>query len=242
MADPNFLSDEPIRPQDRLIVPLDVPTHEEALGWVDRLGDAVHFYKVGLELGMAGDHRRLVEELVRRGKQVFVDFKFFDIPATVASAVRSLAGSGASFATVHGDRAMIEAAAREKGDVKILAVTVLTSLDEGDLREMGFAGTVEALVLARARGALDAGADGVISSGREARALREKLGKKFLVVSPGIRPAEDRPADDQKRVVTVEQAFRAGADYIVVGRPIRNAADPAAAAAGIQQEIAALFG
>jgi orotidine-5'-phosphate decarboxylase len=142
---------------------------------------------------------------------------------------------------VHGNDAMLEAAARAKKDTKILAVTVLTSLDRGDLRDLGFEVAVETLVLSRARRALALGCDGVISSGLEAQALRAELGERFLIVSPGIRPVENRPADDQKRVVSVEQAFRNGADYVVVGRPIRNAPDPRAAAEAVQTTIASLF-
>jgi orotidine-5'-phosphate decarboxylase len=146
-----------------------------------------------------------------------------------------------SFATVHGNQAILEAAGREKGEVKILAVTVLTSLDRGDLDDLGFRCDVEKLVLSRARRALAAGCDGIISSGLEAPLIRAELGDRILVVTPGIRPVENRPADDQKRTVDVAQAFTNGADYIVVGRPIRQAADPRAAAEGIQATIASLF-
>jgi orotidine-5'-phosphate decarboxylase len=146
-----------------------------------------------------------------------------------------------SFATVHGNQAILEAAGREKGEVKILAVTVLTSLDRGDLDDLGFQCDVEKLVLSRARRALAAGCDGIISSGLEAPLIRAELGDRILVVTPGIRPVENRPADDQKRTVDVAQAFRNGADYIVVGRPIRQAPDPRAAAEGIQTTIANLF-
>jgi orotidine-5'-phosphate decarboxylase len=143
-----------------------------------------------------------------------------------------------TFATVHGNQSIMEAAAAAKGDVKILAVTVLTSLDRGDLDDLGFDCDVDQLVLSRARRALEAGCDGVVSSGLEAPKLRAAVDERLLVVTPGIRPVENRPTDDQKRVVTVEQAFRNGADYIVVGRPIRDAADPRAAAESIQQSIA----
>jgi len=159
----------------------------------------------------------------------------------VASAVRMLKERRAAFATVHGNDAMLEAAVREKSDTKILAVTVLTSLDRADLHDLGFEVDVEQLVLSRARRALALGCDGVISSGLEVKALRDELGGRFLIVSPGIRPVENRTVDDQKRVVTVEQAFLAGADYIVVGRPIRAAKDPRAAAEAIQATIAKLF-
>jgi len=146
---------------------------------------------------------------------------------------------GVTFTTVHGNQSIMEAAAEAKGDVKILGVTVLTSLDRGDLDDLGFTCDVQQLVLSRARRALEAGCDGVVSSGLEAQLLRQYLDARLLVITPGIRPVENRPSDDQKRVVSVEQALQYGADYIVVGRPIRDAADPRAAALRIQQQIAA---
>jgi orotidine-5'-phosphate decarboxylase len=159
----------------------------------------------------------------------------------VRRAVANLRRHGATFLTVHGHRSVMEAAAGEKGDTKILAVTVLTSFDQRDLTEMGSTRSVEELVLARARGAAESGCDGVISSGLEARALKNAFGKRLLVVTPGIRPLQNKPADDQKRTVDVAQAFASGADYIVVGRPIREAADPRAAAAAIQTTIEKIF-
>jgi orotidine-5'-phosphate decarboxylase len=236
-----LLSRKPISPADRLIVALDVPEAEAAKALVSRLGDSVRFYKIGLELFMAGGYFELLEWLVKCGKKVFVDLKFFDVPETVRSAVRALAGSGATFATVHGNQAIMEAAVWDKGDLKILAVTVLTSLDRGDLDDLGFACDVDKLVLSRARRALEAGVDGIVSSGLEAPMIRHELGEKLLVVTPGIRPVENKPADDQKRTVDVAQAFRNGADYIVVGRPIRQAPDPGAAALAVQRTIAELF-
>jgi orotidine-5'-phosphate decarboxylase len=228
--------------RDRLIVALDVPSADDARLLVERLGDASSFYKVGLELFMSGGAFELIAWLKRRGCKVFADFKLFDVPETVASAVRSLARHGADFATVHGNQAIMEAAGREKGAMKVLAVTALTSLDRGDLDDLGFRCDVEALVLSRARRALEAGCDGVVSSGLEAPALKRELGARLLVVTPGIRPVENRPADDQKRTVDAAQAFRNGADYIVVGRPVRNAADPRAAALALQATIAEIFG
>ena len=225
---------------ERLIAALDVSTPQEARRLAERLGDAVRFYKVGLELFMAGGYFELVDWLVARGAKVFVDLKFFDVPETVRRAVANLRGRGVTFATVHGNQAMMEAAAREKGEVKILAVTVLTSLDRGDLDDLGFSCDVARLVLSRARRALEAGCDGVISSGLEAQALKAEFKDRLLVVTPGIRPVDNR-ADDQKRTVDVAQAFANGADYIVVGRPIREAADPRAAAQAIQATIASLF-
>jgi orotidine-5'-phosphate decarboxylase len=226
---------------ERLIVALDVSTPAEARALVERLGDAARFYKIGLELFMAGGYFELVDWLAARGNKVFVDLKFFDVPQTVRRAVASLRGRGVSFATVHGNQAMMEAAAKEKGEVKILAVTVLTSLDRGDLDDLGFSCDLERLVLSRARRAIEAGCDGVISSGLEAARLKAEFKDRLLVVTPGIRPVDNRPADDQKRTVDVAQAFAAGADYIVVGRPIRQAADPRAAAAAIQDTIARIF-
>ncbi|MBM4201681.1 MAG: orotidine-5'-phosphate decarboxylase [Gammaproteobacteria bacterium] len=236
-----LLSDKPIPADERLIVALDVPSCEAAADLVEQLGDAVRFYKLGLELLMTGDYFALVDRLKAQGKRIFVDLKFFDVPETVGRAVRGLSSKGVDFATVHGNDAIMEAAVRNKGDLRILAVTVLTSLDRGDLDDLGFACKVEDLVLSRARRALALGCDGVISSGLEVPLLRRGVDHQLIVVSPGIRPVDNRPADDQKRVVTVEQAFLNGADYIVVGRPIRDAAVPREAAAAIQSQIASLF-
>ncbi|MGB7541142.1 MAG: orotidine-5'-phosphate decarboxylase [Burkholderiales bacterium] len=226
---------------ERLIVALDVPDVEAAKALVRQLGDAACFYKVGLELFMADGYFGLIEWLNRSNKKVFADLKFFDVPETVRAAVRGLRNRGVTFATVHGNQAILEAAGMDKGEVKILAVTVLTSLDQGDLDDLGFQCDVEKLVLSRARRALEAGCDGVISSGLEAPALKRELGERLLVVTPGIRPVQNRPDDDQKRTVDVAQAFANGADYIVVGRPIRQAPDPRAAAQAIQKTIATIF-
>lgn len=226
---------------ERLIVALDVATPAQARALVETLGDAARFYKIGLELFMAGGYFELVEWLAARGSKVFVDLKFFDVPETVRRAVANLRGRGVSFATVHGNQAMMQAAAKDKGEVKILAVTVLTSLDRGDLDDLGFSCDVERLVLSRARRAIEAGCDGVISSGLEAARLKAEFKDRLLVVTPGIRPVDNRPLDDQKRTVDVAQAFAAGADYIVVGRPIRQAREPRAAALAIQETIARIF-
>jgi orotidine-5'-phosphate decarboxylase len=234
-------STNPVPRRERLIVALDVPDVEKARQFVTQLGDSAVFYKIGLELFMAGGYFELLEWLAKNDKRVFVDLKFFDIPATVAAAVKQLSGMGATFCTVHGNQSIMEAAAQAKGRLKVLAVTALTSLDRGDLDDLGFKCDVEQLVLSRARRALEAGCDGVVSSGLEAAKLREFIDHKLLVVTPGIRPVENRPDDDQKRAVTVEQAFQNGADYIVVGRPIRKAPDPRAAAEAIQHSIAAIF-
>jgi len=235
------LMPKPIPARERLIFAMDVDNPDAARRIVDTLGDSVRFYKLGLELCMAGGYFELLDWLVGRGKKVFVDLKFFDVPATVGSAVRRLRNRGVTFATVHGNQAIMEAAAANKGDVRILAVTVLTSLDRGDLDDLGFACDVDQLVLSRARRALEAGCDGVVSSGLEAPKLREFIDHRLLVVTPGIRPVENRPVDDQKRTVDVAQAFANGADYIVVGRPIRDASDPRAAAEAIQATIAGIF-
>jgi len=239
----SLLSTRRIPREERLIFPLDFPSHDEALRFVGALGDAVRFYKMGFEILLAGNYLSLVERLAAMGKRVFVDLKLFDVPETVRAAVRQLRDTGVTFVTVHGNEAMIQAACSEKGALQILGVTVLTSMDEGDLRDLGFPEgvSVERLVLSRARRAMAAGCDGVIASGVEGPRLREALGDGFLIVSPGIRPLENRLTDDQKRVVTDRQAFLNGADYIVVGRPIRKAADPHAAAVGIQRTIAELF-
>jgi orotidine-5'-phosphate decarboxylase len=231
-----------IETRDRLIFALDVASVEAARALVERLGVSVSFYKIGLELCMSGGYFELLDWLVARDKRVFVDLKFFDVPATVASAVRQLRNRGVTFTTVHGNQAIMEAAAAAKGDVKVLAVTVLTSLDRGDLDDLGFACDVGQLVLSRARRALEAGCDGVVSSGLEAPRLREFIDHRLLVVAPGIRPVDNKPVDDQKRTVDVAQAFANGADYIVVGRPIRDAADPRVAALAIQSTIARVFG
>ncbi len=224
----------------RLIVALDVPSAADAIALADNIGDAAEFYKIGLELFAAGDGRRLVAEFKERGLRVFADLKLFDVPATVARAAKQIAGSGADFLTVHGNDAIMQAAAEAKGEtLKILAVTALTSLDEGDLRDLGFACDASALVLSRARRALQCGCDGVVSSGLEVEELRRDAGEKLIIVSPGVRPVANRPADDQKRTASAAQIIRAGADYLVVGRAVRDAPDPRAAAQNIVGEIAA---
>jgi orotidine-5'-phosphate decarboxylase len=236
------MSSRAIPAAERLIFALDVPDADAARTLAEKLGDSVRFYKLGLELMMAGGYFELLDWLVERDKRVFVDLKFFDVPATVGRAVARLRNRGVTFATVHGNQSIMEAAAEAKGDVGILAVTVLTSLDRGDLDDLGFRCDVEQLVLSRARRALEAGCDGVISSGLEVRTLRRSVDDRLIVVTPGIRPVDNRPEDDQKRVVTVQEAFGNGADYIVVGRPIRDAADPRVAAESIQESIAGVFG
>lgn len=237
----NFLSTKAIDSRDRLIVALDFPSVSAARALVTTLGDVVSFYKIGLELFMAEGYFDFLKWLVSQEKKVFVDLKFFDVPETVRSAVRALARSGATLATVHGNQSIMEAAVKDKGPLKILAVTALTSLDRGDLDDLGFSCDVESLVLSRARRALEVGVDGVVSSGMEAASIRAELGDRLLVVTPGIRPVENKSVDDQKRTVDVAQAFQNGADYIVVGRPIRQASNPRLAAIEIQQTIQHLF-
>lgn len=222
--------------RERLIFALDVATLDEARKLIATLGDSVIFYKLGLEVFLSGHYFELLAELQDKGKKVFADLKLFDIPATVASAVRQLARHKVDFCTVHGNDSMLQAAADAKGDTQILAVTALTSLDQGDLNDLGFQCDAASLVLSRARRALELGCDGVVSSGLEVPALRASVDHGLITVCPGIRPVHND--DDQQRVVTPAVAIKNGADYLVVGRPVRSAADPQAAAEAIQQEIA----
>jgi len=227
--------------RERLIFALDVPGEREAKALVEQLGTSIEFYKLGLELFTSRSYFSLVSWLQDRGKKVFADLKLFDVPATVGRAVRQLRDLDLEFCTVHGNDAMLAAAVREKGNLKILAVTALTSLDRNDLDDLGFQCDVETLVHSRARRAIELGCDGIVSSGLEIAKIRKSFGDCFLIVSPGIRPVENVSTDDQKRVVSVEQAFSAGADYIVVGRPIRDAQDPRATSEAIQASIAKIF-
>lgn len=229
--------------KDRLIFALDVDDCKKAKNLVEELGDSVSFYKLGLELMMTDEYFNLMSWMLKKDKKIFADLKFFDIPATVGAAVRSLKNRGASFVTVHGNQAIMESAAENKGDsLKVMAVTALTSLDRGDLDDLGFDCDVSELVLSRAKRALEAGCDGVISSGIEAPQLRKHINEKLLVITPGIRPVENKSCEDQKRVVTVEKAFSNGADYIVIGRPIRDANNSRLAAENIQKSIDIIFG
>ncbi len=241
------LSQKNIPVNERLIVALDTKNVAEAQELVTTLGDTVSFYKLGLSLIFDDGYWEVFDWLVKSGKKAFADIKLYDIPETVEASVRKLVGRGASFVTVHAHDKMIRAAVKGRGEhteLKILAVTVLTSLDSGDLKEMGFPQMdVTQLVLDRARRMLAAGCDGVISSGLEVSSLRGEYGDNFLIVVPGIRPFHNdlEPRDDQKRVVDVETAFNNGADYVVVGRPIRQAIDQRTAAAGFQARIAKVF-
>jgi orotidine-5'-phosphate decarboxylase len=226
-----------IKNSDRLIFAVDVPEIEQAKDLISQLGPSVDFFKIGMELMMTGDYFNLLDWLVEKDKKVFVDLKLFDVPATVSKAIKRLSKRGAYFTTIHGNQSMMEAAAAEKGDLKVLAVTALTSLDRGDLDDLGFDCAVEELVISRARRAYESGVDGVVASGLELTRIRKAVEDKILIVTPGIRPVDNRQTDDQKRVVTVEQAFQDGADYIVVGRPIQNADNPREAAELSQESI-----
>jgi len=224
--------------KERLIFALDVADIDHARRLVDQLGDAVVFYKLGLEFFLSGHYFQLAADLKSQGKKIFADLKLFDIPATVSSAVKQLARHNVDFCTVHGNDSMLKAAAEVKGKTQILAVTALTSLDQGDLDDLGFQCDARTLVLSRARRALQLGCDGVVSSGLEVPALRQAVDHALITVCPGIRPIHNDEEDDQQRVVTPARAISSGADYLVVGRPIRDASDPREAALRIQSEIA----
>lgn len=220
---------------ERLIFALDLPSPEEAKAWVERLEPQVKFFKVGFELFLAGGFP-MVEWIQNRDAKVFLDLKLFDVPETVRRAMAQVAKRDVAVTTVHGNDGMLKAAVEAKGSVKVLAVTALTSLDQADLHDLGFQCSVEDLVLSRAKRALALGCDGLISSGLEIPRLRRELGQGFLVVAPGIRPVAN--VDDQKRTVDARRAFASGADHIVVGRPIRDAAHPERLVEEIVAEIA----
>ncbi len=225
--------------KDWLIVALDVPSVDEARALVDTLGDSVGVYKIGLELLFSGGFQ-LARDLIAQGARVFIDAKLLDIEATVERATAAIARTGAHFLTVHAmDRKTLEAAVRGRGTsgMKLLGVTVLTNLGSADLVQQGIDQTAPELVRRRATLAQDAGFDGVIASAQEAAAIRKKAGAGFLIVTPGIRP-RGLEANDQARTMTPAEAIAAGADYLVIGRPITRAADPRAAAQAIAGEIA----
>jgi orotidine-5'-phosphate decarboxylase len=231
-----------IEARERLIVPLDVPSVEEARKIVSQLGDAVLFYKIGLELQMAAG-LSFVRELIDGGKKVFLDYKYNDIEETIHRAVANVASIGVSFITVHGNGPTIQAAVKARGEsgLKILSVTVLTSLDAYDLHDLGFRDcSVRDLVLYRARKALEAGCDGVIASGQEAQDIRNIVGNGLLIVTPGIRP-EASNKDDHKRSVSPTEAIKSGADYLVVGRPITRDPEPHKAAQRVLAEMQEAF-
>ena len=227
-----------IDPRDRLIVALDLPGVSAAEAMVARLGDAVSFYKIGMELTYGGG-LGLARELIASGKKVFLDLKLHDIPNTVAKATEQVAGLGAAFLTIHAYPQTMKAARGALGGspMKLLAVTVMTSYDDADLAEAGFAFGVKEMVARRARQAQAAGVHGLILSAEEAAEMRALVGPDMLLVTPGIRMASDA-VGDQKRVMTPARAVAAGADHLVVGRPVTQAADPVAAARAIVAEIA----
>lgn len=235
------LAQPAVKADPRLIVPLDLPTADEARAMVAALGEAVGFYKVGLELFATGEGMALARDLKAAGKQVFLDWKLHDIGTTVQRAAAVLAGSGCDFLTVHGEPQVMASAVRGKGasNLKILAVTVLTSLSDDDLVEMGYQETARALVERRIHQAIAAGCDGVIASPHEAELARRLGGKDFLVVTPGVRP-DWSAKNDQARAATPADALRAGASHIVCGRPITAANDPQAAARRVAAEMAGL--
>lgn len=224
---------------ERVIFALDFSEPAIARQWVERLDGQIKFFKVGLQLFLAGGWP-VVDHIVGRGNKVMLDLKFFDIPETVHLAVQQLNNRGVTLTTIHGNDLIIRAAAQDKGDVKILAVTVLTSFDESDMLEMGFSKTVHDLVMIRARKALALGCDGIVSSALEASAIRSTTNENFLIVTPGIRPGSNHEVggDDQKRVATAKQAIINGADHVVIGRPISQAIQPLLTIQAIQEEIA----
>ncbi len=224
--------------QDRIIVALDVDNPELAKEMVRRCESHTRYFKVGLQLFMAS-YFEVVDWIIARGHKVMLDLKFFDIPETVRLAVEQLNNRGVSLATIHGNDAIIKAAMEARGDLQLLAVTVLTSFGEEDLRAMGMTQSVEDLVLFRARRALELGCDGVVSSGLEAERLRNDLGDKLLIVTPGIRPGANLSdnSDDQKRIITAGRAIATGADHVVVGRPITKADNPIQVIERMQADI-----
>ena len=225
---------------ERIILALDVDSIEKAKELIKKTEAHLSFYKVGLQLFLAAGFE-IVDWIRGRGHKVMLDLKFFDIPETVRLAVSQCNDRGVSLITVHGNDPIIRAALSAKGDMAVLGVTVLTSFGEEDMREMGMSGSVADLVYFRARRALELGCDGVVSSGLEAGRLRQGLGDKLLIVTPGIRPGANVSdnSDDQKRVVTANQAIVNGADYVVVGRPISKADDPLAVITAMQEGIRA---
>ncbi len=228
--------DDDLMISPRLIVALDVPTGDQALDLARQLRGSVDFFKVGLELLSSGDGLKVIDQLADRGHRVFADFKFLDIPQTVYRAVRNLNDRGITFLTVHAEPQTMQAALDAADDTMIMAVTVLTSLNDEALSSMGINMNAEELVRLRAIQARQAGCAGVISSPREIRPIRESAGRDLLIVTPGIRESE-APADDQKRTMSIEEALEAGADFFVVGRPVRDAADPWEAAMRLQNTI-----
>src|SRR5712691_4498798 len=228
---------------DRLIVALDLPGIDEARNMIRDLEGVVNFFKIGLTLQLASGVEDLIRSLIADGKRVFLDYKYYDVPETLRKAVSRAAKLGVSFLTIHGPSELIRSAveSRAQSNLKLFTVTVLTSMDANDIAEMGYTNhSVDELVLFRARKALEAGCDGVIASGHEARMIKELSGSRLLVVTPGIRPA-DYPQDDQKRRTTAMSAISAGADYLVIGRPITDAPNPRQEAERFLQEMQEAF-
>jgi orotidine-5'-phosphate decarboxylase len=235
-----------IHAKDRLIFPLDVPTVEAAKQWVEKLDGVVSVFKIGLELYVRAG-LSLVPNLLQNGKKVFLDLKYYDIPETVKRATRNVAELGASFLTIHGDTQILKAAVDGRGNnpLKLLAVTVLTSLNDDNIKDLGYNCTVQDLVLLRARKALEAGCDGVICSPQEAATIRSLIAKQspgaeFLIVTPGIRP-QSSSLQDHKRSSTPASAIQSGADFLIVGRPIREASDPRQTAQALTSEMQSAF-
>jgi len=233
-----------VNARDRLIIALDLPGIDEARAMVEQLDGVADFFKIGLTLQLAPGVERLIQDVIASGKKVFLDYKYYDIAETIRKTVSMAAKLGVSFLTIHGPSTLVKAAVEGRGSspLKLFTVTVLTNLDQSDMTEMGYSEhTVEQIVLHRAKKALEAGCDGVIASGREAEAIRQ-LSKRLLIVTPGIRP-DGSPEDDQKRKVTPAQAIAAGADYLVIGRPITSppSGTPKEAAVRILAEMQSAF-
>ena len=231
--------DKDIALDKRIIFALDLDSPELAKDWVHKLLPRIRFFKVGLELFLAGGWD-LVHWIKDQGAEIMLDLKFFDVPQTVRQAVEQVQKHNVSLVTIHGNDPMLQAAREATGPARILAVTALTSLDASDLQDLGFSCSAQDLVLSRARRALELGCAGVVSSGLEVPALRTHLGDRLLVVVPGVRPVENKAVDDQKRTVDVGQAFRNGSDHVVIGRPIRQADDPLGTVIRMQDDIRAV--
>jgi orotidine-5'-phosphate decarboxylase len=228
---------QPRDARDRMIVALDVASVAEARGLIERLGDSATFYKLGMQIVFAGG-LSLIDELRRAEKRIFLDMKLLDIDNTVVGGVKSILGLGVTVTTIHAYPKAMRAAvqARPAGGPGLLAVTALTSMDDADLKDAGYAMDAAALVKSRAEGARATGMDGIVCSPLEAAAVRRTVGPEMLIVTPGVRPAGSS-ANDQKRVMTPAEAVEAGADYLVVGRPVSAAADPGAAAERVVKDI-----
>ena len=227
---------EDIECSKRIIFALDVADEQEAQKWVTLLEPRISFFKVGLQLFLSAGFK-IIDWIIDRGHNIMLDLKLYDIPQTVHNAVRQLNHKGISYITVHGDQDIIKAASEAKEDIKVLAVTVLTSMASKELTQMGYNRSVSELVLSRTKAALNAGADGVVASGKEAQMLRARCGYDFILVTPGIRLDTTVKNDDQKRIVSPKNAIENGATHLVIGRPIREASDPLKLATKIQQEI-----